>query len=90
MYPQLALTFFVGPCQVLSTWVHILPPPLSGLYNANSVPLIRKIREDLAHWTDLSLSLLRRVNLFKMNNTRSTGETFLRYRKQGGQQVNLF
>uniref|UniRef100_A0A671WYD5 Reverse transcriptase domain-containing protein n=1 Tax=Sparus aurata TaxID=8175 RepID=A0A671WYD5_SPAAU len=46
--------------------IHITPS-LSGLYKANFIPLIRKIKEDLARWTSLPLSLIGRVNLFKMN-----------------------
>ncbi len=40
-------------------------PALSGLYKANFIPLIHKIK-DLACWTAL-LSFLGRVKLFKMN-----------------------
>uniref|UniRef100_A0A3Q1EEL5 Reverse transcriptase domain-containing protein n=1 Tax=Acanthochromis polyacanthus TaxID=80966 RepID=A0A3Q1EEL5_9TELE len=43
-----------------------ITPSIYGLYKANFVPLIRKIKEDLARWTALPLSLLGRVNLFKM------------------------
>ncbi len=39
----------------------------SGLYKANFTSLICKIKEDLARWTALPLSLLGKVNLFKMN-----------------------
>lgn len=46
--------------------IHITPS-LSDLYKANFGPLIRKIKEDLACWTSLPLSLIGRVNLFKMN-----------------------
>lgn len=46
-----------------------ITPSISGLYKANFVPLILRIREDLARWTSLPLSLLGRVNLFKMNTS---------------------
>lgn len=44
--------------------IHITPS-LSGLYKANFVPLIRRIKEDLARWTALPLSLLGRVTSSK-------------------------
>lgn len=45
--------------------IHITPF-FSGLYKANPLPIIRKIKEDMARWTALPLSLLGRVNLVKM------------------------
>lgn len=46
--------------------IHITPL-LPDLYKANFVPLVRRIKQDLARWTGLPLSLFGRVHLFKMN-----------------------
>lgn len=68
LVPHLLCSFLLVPvwiCLFRHT-VHITPS-ISGLYKANFVPLIRRIKEDLAQWTALPLSLLGRVSLFKMN-----------------------
>lgn len=44
-----------------------ITPSLSGLCKAHFIPLIHKMKEDLAHWTSLPLSLIGRVHLFQMN-----------------------
>uniref|UniRef100_A0A3Q1BKU0 Reverse transcriptase domain-containing protein n=1 Tax=Amphiprion ocellaris TaxID=80972 RepID=A0A3Q1BKU0_AMPOC len=61
-----AVPFRWSPSGFVYLGIHITLS-LSGLYKANFIPLIRKIKEDLAHWTSLPLSPIGRVNLFKMN-----------------------
>uniref|UniRef100_A0A3Q1BZS2 Uncharacterized protein n=1 Tax=Amphiprion ocellaris TaxID=80972 RepID=A0A3Q1BZS2_AMPOC len=63
---QSAVPFRWSPSGFVYLGIHITLS-LSGLYKANFIPLIRKIKEDLAHWTSLPLSPIGRVNLFKMN-----------------------
>uniref|UniRef100_A0AAQ5YXN0 Uncharacterized protein n=1 Tax=Amphiprion ocellaris TaxID=80972 RepID=A0AAQ5YXN0_AMPOC len=62
----IAVPFRWSPSGFVYLGIHITLS-LSGLYKANFIPLIRKIKEDLAHWTSLPLSPIGRVNLFKMN-----------------------
>lgn len=42
-------------------------PKLKELHNINYVPLIQKIKEELAHWKTLPISFLGRINVIKMN-----------------------
>ena len=58
--------FCWSPSGFVYLGIHVTPT-LSGLYKANFVPLIRRIKGDLARWMVLPLSLLGRVNLFQIN-----------------------
>lgn len=40
---------------------------LSKVYQANYLPLLEKVKHDLQKWTALSISLIGRVNIIKMN-----------------------
>lgn len=44
-----------------------ITPNLENLYKTNFAPISKKIRSDLDRWCNLSLSLLGRVHLVKMN-----------------------
>ena len=63
--PQCSAPFRWSPSGFVYLGIRITPL-LSGLYKANFVPAIRKIKEDLARWTALPLSLLGRANLIRM------------------------